>query len=60
MNSANTTSCGLMSAAKFQSLMREYKRQNPHGLPELRRNPRPRIEVKPTPPTLVFSTRQIA
>ncbi len=57
MNNANNTPCGLIDSAKFQRLMRQYKRENPHDLPELRRNRRPRIAIKPTPSTLVYSTR---
>lgn len=45
---------------QYKKYNREYMRQNPHDLPELRRIPRPRIAVRNIPPTLVFSTRGIA
>lgn len=44
---------------QYKKYYREYMRQNPHDLPELRRIPRPRIAVRNIPPTLVFSTRGI-
>lgn len=54
MNSAKNTPVTGIDRNTYRKLELQYKRENPHNLPELRRKRRPRIFVKPKS-VLVFS-----
>ncbi len=58
--SATNTPCGIMSSAKFRQLSRQYERENPHNLPELRRPVRKRFARRVSEPERVYTTRYIA
>lgn len=60
MKNANDMPVMGIDRNKYRKLCRQYERENPHDLPELRRKRRPRIAVKRSLPTLVYSIHRPA